>query len=245
MSHSPNPDRPTMNLQTEKYLSYRLTVDHLNVDKVVDLVRKYASEYLIWPHRGDAEVPNPHFHIIIPTEDSLLADRLLKCARVTFGGSGNGFHSRQYRDNGIKSAIAYCKHDVSGTPIYVGSYWEELIDNTEPIADQRAAIRGAGKQPRERLGDFVLTYSNLLKQCMKHRGSEKSLVRVLVHLKNLGWIPSRELLSNGVPEEFYDLWDQRLGLAPKESQEMWMHPHQRSEKKKEWQDVPCFSRYNN
>jgi len=240
------PDRQTSTddlVVPQSYLSYRVTLDHINVDKIRELVCKHADEYLIWPHTGDSEVANPHFHIIIPTEDLKLADRVRHTFGRTFERSGNEFHAAKFHVNGVGHAISYLKHDQRGTPTYAGSYWSKLIECAVPLGDESHTAVHRGKQPRERLGDYVLTYSNVIKQAIKHRGNEKNLQKVLMYLERIGWIPSRELLSNGIPEEFYALWDQRIG-EKKQELKLWMQPHQRSEKKKEWQDVPCFSRYN-
>lgn len=246
MSHSPNSDRPTDSEYSDQltdYLSYRITVDHIDVDKVKSIVTKYASEYIIWPHRGDSDIPKEHFHIIIPTQDKKLSDRLSKCFRTSYQRTGNGFHASKYFSNGVADAIAYLKHDASGDPVYEGSYWAKLISDTEVKSFKRDTSRGT-KPVREKLGDPMLTLSNLLKQCMKHRDKETNLQLVIARMQRDGWIPSRDLIVNGVPEEYYEIWDQRINKKDAYVA-TWMQPHQRSEKRKEYADVPCYSRYNN
>lgn len=256
MSLPVDSDRPTATDQSivervDTYLSYRVTLSHINVDKVKELVCKYAREYLIWPHRGDSEIPNPHFHIIIPTEDPKLADRLCKAFRTEFKLKGNGFHHCKWRDNAVHSAIAYCKHDTSGDPIYEGDYWAKLLVDTRSIADQLG-----DKKPvkRERLGEPVLTLSNILKQAAKYRKDKKIESRSLyciLHMMSLdGWSFSRDIYTKGVPEELYEQWALRLSENGFKdiyttAKLQFLMPHKRSVDADKWRDVPIvLNRYN-
>ena len=230
------------------YISYRVTVSHDSLSDVERLTREYSDNYIIFRHLGDGEIPNPHFHILIPTEDLKLFDRIkVRFARY-FNKKGNEFHAGKYWHNGILSGISYCKHGfVTGLlPVYTASCYEHLLESAPTFVKSIPNLTSKG-QPlatkRERLGEHVLTLGNLLKQAAKYAGTDNRLDRIILNMTvNLGFVPSRDLMTNGVPEELYELWEHRYKKNPVPM--FWHKPHARSEKKQEWNDKVTLSRFN-
>jgi hypothetical protein len=92
---------------------------------------------------------------------------------------------------------------------------------------------------KERLGDPVLTYSNLVKQAIKFRNEHmadcNSLQNVLSRMVHQSsWIPSRELLRNGVPRELHEIFLDRVTKRQRDYD--WMKPHVPSDDKQKWLD---------
>lgn len=246
-------DRPTSTSTSEsgdieQYLSYRVTLGIERYGEVERLISKHCGEYLIYPHIGDSDIPNPHYHILIPTKDPKLSDRIKVAFSREFDQKGNGFHSSKYHTNGLLSGVSYCIHDKTSTPRFKGEYWEALLRNATPFVKSE---RAPTVVKRVRLGEGVLTLGNLLKQASiyrdKHSITSRSLYYIIDRMTNDCWVPSRDLVTNGVPEEFYELWDSRTKPNNNNNaRKDWAMPHVRSERKKEWTDLsrPTLSRFN-
>lgn len=241
-------DKSDMTGDDIEYLSYRVTLSLDQHVRIEETLSRYCTEYLIYPHKGDQDIPNPHFHILIPTTDSKLSDRIKVGFSREFARKGNGFHSAKYHSNGLLSGISYCIHDRSGTPTYKGDYWSSLLESATPFV-KTERVKPSVK--RERLSDYVLTLSNVLKQAAKYRETHSIVSRSLYFIMDTmlkdGWIPSRDILSKGIPEELYEIWDVRT--KPNSNNNAKLHflmPHPRSEKSKEWNGYPApsLSRFN-
>lgn len=252
-SHNPQPTTtPTEDIEKIKYLSYRLTLGIEHYDRVEEIVGQYCGDYLIYPHCGDNDIPNPHYHIIIPTEDPKLSDRLKMVFCREYNQKGNGFHSGKYHTNGLLSAVSYCIHDKTYTPKFKGAHWESLLRTATPfVKNERAPVATPVRAGRVRLGEPVLTITNLLKQAAIYRerkGIEsRSLYFILYTMVNDGWACSRDILLKGVPEALYDNWDTRTKPNNNNKAPLFhLMPHARPEEIKRWNGDPLasLSRYN-
>lgn len=169
--------------------------------------------------------------------DTKRIDAFKKAIAKHFVASGNGLHAGRLRDNHVLRAVGYMKHDDRVTFYHSGQpYWDEYIRDAEPFEkpDERRS-----RVTKERLGDPVLTYSNVVKQAIKYRNEHmadcNSLQNVLSRMVNQSnWIPSRELLRNGVPRELHELFLSRVTKTEREYN--WFKPHVPSEEKQRWLD---------
>lgn len=248
---------PTLSTETDDinsvfkdYYSYRITIPHDRVSDVTRITYEHSRDSILFLHFGDREVPNEHFHILIPTEDLKLADRVKVQFTRFFNKKGNEFHAGKYWHNGIVSAISYCKHGVrpDTPPIFENETYRYLLrvapTFVKKVEDPISVTKfGEPRKIRERLGEHVLTVGNLLKQASKNSFGENRLDRIILKMCTTGgYVPSRDLMTNGVPVEMYELWEHRHNRNPVPMH--WHRPHDRSEKKKEWSDKVTYSRYN-
>ena len=156
-----------------------------------------------------------------------------------FDQKGNGLHRSKTETNHISEAISYMKHDPLVVFHHTGeAHWDHLIESSPVFVKDTPA---PGKVFKEKLTDPTLTHSNVLKQAVKfqkeHMASEHSLQNVLsrmVHQSN--WVPSRDLLRNGIPREFHEMFMDRV--TKKQRVYAWMAPHVPSDDKAKWLDRP-------
>jgi len=252
-SHNPQPTTAsTGTSDSVKYLSYRLTLGIEHYDRVEEIIGKYCGDYLIYPHCGDNDIPNPHYHIIVPTEDPKLSDRFKMVFCREYNQKGNGFHSGKYHTNGLLSAVSYCIHDKTYTPRFKGAHWETLLRTATPfVKNERAPAVASVRAPRVKLGAPVLTLGNLVKQALLYRERHgivsRSLYFILFTMVGDGWTYSRDIAVNGVPAEFYDLWDSVTKPNRNNNATLWcLMPHVRNIEKNRFKDdaLPNLSRYN-
>lgn len=240
------------------YLSYRLTLPHTEIDNVVSIIGKYTETYLIYPHGGDATDVSPHYHILIPTEDKDLSDRIKAVFVRKYNQKGNGFHSSKYNSNGVLCGVSYCLHSTGIAPVYKGGIWPSLLQHAVPFVKRSAVVEDSGSgstkssaQRRERLGENVLTLGNLLKQAelyrIRHQMRSYSLRVILNDMATNGWALSSEIRKNGVPESVYEEWEARRLRKERgycSTRLSCLEPHPRTEKNIAWNGVPCLSRFN-
>lgn len=166
-------------------------------------------------------------------------DSFKKAISTKFNGKGNGLHAGSLRDNHISHAISYMKHDEHVTFYHSGQdHWDPMIEEA-PVFVKSA--KASGKVFKEKLGDPTLTHSNVLKQAVKfgqqYMADETSLQNVLSRMVNqANWVPSRDLLRNGVPREFHEMFMDRVTKRARTY--AWMAPHVPSEDKLKWLDRP-------
>jgi len=231
--------RPT---DLEKYYAYRLTRPHLAWASIKPVVMKYSSDWICalhFPDEQESDCMKEHFHFAFRDFDPKKVDAFKKYIANMYDAKGNGLHAGAWRDNHVSRAVGYMKHDERVQFYHSGqSYWDEFIETSETFEkrpEKRARVF------KEKLGDPTLTHGNLLKQALKfqqeHMCSELSLQNVLsrmVHQAN--WIPSRDLIRNGVPREFHEMFADRVTKSTREY--AWMAPHVPSEDKARWLDRP-------
>lgn len=238
------------NVVFKDYLTVRVTLDHDQYDQLEQITKRYTDNYIIFAHVGDSTVPNPHFHIIIPTTDLKLLDRFVYQLKSKFNKKGNGFYSAKYLHNGVLSAIGYGKHGLlpDYPPRFAGADYEAMlrlaVTYVKPVNSYSPKGAPVPKVYKERMGEHVLTLGNLLKQAHKHANGENRLKRIIDRMVDSeGFIPSRDLVTNGVPEEFYEIWERRVNKNYVTMH--WSSPHARSEDKQKWSDKVTLSRFNN
>lgn len=240
MSDQKSIDRPTI---LPKYYAYRLTVPHSEWESVREILTRYSQDWvgcMHFPDDYESGCMSEHFHFAFRDFDKNKVDAFKKANVAFFGRGGNGLHAGSWRDNAIDKAVGYMKHDEHATFYHSGQdYWDEIIASAEPF------VKGAGGKMvkiKEKLSSPMLTYSNVIKQALKYRTEHAmfdtdSLQNVLSRMVNAGtWIPSRELLRNGVPRELHEMFKDRVNGTTREYN--WMKPHVPSEDKLKWLDRP-------
>lgn len=243
-------DPVSTNLPT--YFSYRLTVGHEFTDDVTSILRKYSDDWCMVLHNPDSDDHNPHFHIIIddwrrPGIDwNKKVACLQKAFKDRFKGKGNGFHAGKWMDNDRMCALQYFSHDPVRY-LHFPDHWAQRIKDAPVWVPNNGRSSGSSRSgPRERLGDPTLSFSNVVKQALKYRETHcmdtSSLTCVLSRMVNQGqWIPSRDILTNGVPRELHELFVCRVNKRKWDPS--WMYPHDRSDRKQEWLDRPDLTPY--
>lgn len=182
------------------YYSYRLTISHDRLSEMLECLSD-VSEYLIWPHKGK-NGDNAHFHVAIPSPPHKFDDKMRKRLTTKFG-KGNGVFSGKFQYNGLVDFIHYAKHDKSCEPVMKGDRWPALIEEAPDYLPLNEFKKATGHLKKERLGDPMLTFSNVVKQAYLYRTKaglkSTDLKEVLSHmLANTDWVPSRDMLSKGL-----------------------------------------------
>jgi hypothetical protein len=118
--------------------------------------------------------------------------------------------------------------------------WKQYISDSPTFEKGLETVR----KKREKLSDPVLTYSNLLKQAMiyrnTHMADSNSLQNVLSRMVNQSnWVPSRELVTNGVPRELHEMFVDRCNKTVRDYD--WLRPHRPSDEKSKW--LPALDPY--
>lgn len=212
------------------YYSFRLTISHSRVSELLECLSD-VSEYIIWPHKGK-NGDNDHYHIAVPSPPNKFDDKMRKRISTKFG-KGNGTYSGKYQTNSLTDFIHYCKHE-SAVPITHGDLdkWERLISEAPdylPLADYKKAT-GHIEKRREKLGDPMLTFSNVVKQAYIYRTKaglkSTDLKEVLSHmLANTDWVPSRDMLSKGLDMYHHVMFQHRCERGFKTTLPGdWMNP---------------------
>lgn len=233
MSLSPT-HQPTNHQPPTDYISIRLTVPHDEWARIHRSILHDTDDYVAYPHSGKTN-ENPHWHIFIGASNLRDAERYRKRVKTEFG-SGNAVFSLKFLHNGVLSAVQYGSREktkpmVSGA----GSEWV----SSAPSWVSRSEL--VSKPSKERLGDPTLTLSNLLRQSVKfareHMPESRSLQNVLSRMVNQhNWVPSRELIRNGVPRDFHLMFIHRMQNTSQEYQ--WMRPHVPTEDQLRWRERP-------
>jgi len=225
---------------SDPYYGYRLTRPHSSWPEIRCILCKYSSDWLVGLHFPDTEedgCDKEHYHMVMRDFDGKKVDSFKKAIAKWANGSGNGLHAGRFRDNHISHAVGYMKHDDRVEFFHTGqSYWTDYISGSPSF------VKNDNKRQRvvkERLGDPVLTYGNLVKQAVKYRSEHmadaNSLQNVLSRMVHQsGWIPSRELVRNGVPRELHEMFLDRITKRQRDYD--WMKPHVPSDDKLKWLD---------
>jgi len=235
MSTSQSTDRPT------NYFSYRLTRPHTDWPVIREIIDERAQNWLVVEHGADHEVTKPHFHMIFLDLYPKCVDGLKLAFSRHFDEKGNGLHAGKWCKNDIIEAVSYMKHD-SNAVFHASSVgadeWARLLDDAPIFIKKDIPL---GKVYKEKLTDPTLTHSNVLKQAVKFQAqnmpTETSLQNVLSRMVHQSsWVPSRDLLRNGVPREFHEMFHDRV--SKKQRTYAWMAPHVPSDDKVKWLDRP-------
>lgn len=241
---SPNSstDRPVLaDDKPVEYYAYRITRPHTDWGRIKVIIMQYSSNWCVGlhlPDKDEADCEREHFHCVFCDFDKKKVDAFKKAIAKAFDAKGNGLHAGRFRDNHVSRAIGYMKHDESCTFYHDGNVrWEKLIE--ESTTFEKGLVNSVLKK-REKLGDPVLTYSNLLKQAKLYRDTHMatscSLQDVLSRMVNQSnWIPSRELVTNGVPRELHEMFVDRCTKSVREYN--WLRPHKPSADKEKWLPV--------
>lgn len=224
------------------YYQYRLTRPHSEWDDIKEIILRFTTKYIVCLHTPDTEedeCAKEHFHFALfgLTDKNVVAMKLAISRR--FNSKGNGLHAGLFRENHVRSAISYMKHDELGIFYHSGEdYWPILIDDA-PTFVKGLKTRGCPKK-RERLGDPTLTLSNILKQAklfrdehMPNTNSLQNVISRMIHQSH--WVPSRDLLTNGIPREYHEMFIHRCSHHVRDYD--WIKPHVPSEQKQSWLPV--------
>ena len=225
------------------YYSYRVTVCHDQIDGIINILDNYSQDYCGVMHGGDSDTAAAHFHIIMLDFDVKKVDAFRKRMTVCYNAKGNEFHAGKFMKNDFMEALTYFSHDNMGYFHKPADKWIQYISKAPAWVKHDKVRPPKDHRPRERLGDPTLTYSNLVKQALLYRTEHKmdsnSLERILdTMVQQSSWIPSRDLVSNGVPLDLHRIFQHRMGLSVYKGK--WSQPHTQSEKKKEWADQPMY-----
>lgn len=99
------------------------------------------------------------------------------------------------------------------------------------------------KPVKERLGDPTLTLSSVVKQAVKyaHRNElECNLTEVLHRMASDGWVPSRDIMTKGLPRAIHDEYDYRMTRRAR-APHLWMYPTDPTEDQLRWRERPDTS----
>jgi len=224
------------------YYQYRLTRPHTEWGVIREIITQYSPVFVVCLHMPDieeSECAKEHFHFALFGLTSRNADAMKQAIARHYNAKGNGLHAGLFRENHVRSAISYMKHDELGVFYHSGEdHWKQLI-NDAPVFVKGLHTRGAPKK-RERLGDPTLTLSNILKQAKlfrdEHMQGTNSLQNVVSRMVNQSsWVPSRDLITNGVPREYHEMFITRCSKHEKVYD--WMRPHVPSDSKQTWLPV--------
>lgn len=220
-------DAPTDRLPTT-YLSMRVKLDHKYLKSLQELF--HDVEYLCIVEHG-RDTQNEHFHICLPgPNDQRTCDKYRKRVRDKFGGRGNEFCSIKRFDNGLRSFMFYCLHEGT-SPRYENLIWKSIADDVKENGhfqkqgrvDVHMNIEG-GYNKKDR--NWVLTYSNLVVQAVRHRRIAKlqtDSLKVVVKdmIKTTKWRPTREMYKNGVCEAYEHDFQFAIGARPEPDMGWW------------------------
>lgn len=222
------------------YYQYRLTRAHTTRDQFQALVEQYSKDWCFCLHNADEQEENckkEHFHAVFRDFEKKDVDKFRLAMKTHFECRGNADHAGKMQHNHISQAIGYFKHDPDVEIVHSGqSHWINFIENVPAFIKKD---QGRPVFKRERLSHPVLTYSNVLKQALAYHKEHamrtvllSDVVEEMVNTDN--WWPSRELLTNGIPTETHQRFSDMV-QNKRTKLSFWL-PHERSEKKREWQD---------
>lgn len=222
-------DQPT-NQQPEKYVSLRVKLDHKYLNGLQQLFKDVQLLCIVEHGRGTS---NEHFHVCLPGDSSKNAcERYRKRVKDRFGIGGNGGLAAKGFSNGLRSFMFYCLHE--GTKArYEDPFWERIekdIGENGCYKKQRridVLLNSDGSYDKKDRS-WLLTYSNIVVQAVKHRRLAKldtDSLKVVVKdmIKTTKWRPSREMYKNGVCEA-YEL-DFQFSIGARSEPDMaWWRP---------------------
>lgn len=124
-----------------EYASFRITIPHSEIPKMLELVFKEVPWYICYPHLGK-NGDNPHCHVFVDKFDKSFRERLRQRITRHFG-TGNPVFSIKCFKNGLARAIQYGSKEGSD-PVSHGEQCEQWI------AEAPVWIPGAVNKQRKR-----------------------------------------------------------------------------------------------
>jgi len=221
-----------------QYLSIRLTCPHNDWQQIESIILEGIDHYVAYPHIGQSEGGNPHWHIFVPAKNPREGDRIRNRIKRLYG-NGNAVFSLKFMSNGLLLGLQYGGREK--TRPMVGLTMQRWVDLAPEWVPKSELV--TTKALKERLGSPTLTLGNLVKQALKftreHYPECSSLTNCLSRMcEPGGWMPSRDLVTNGIHMTYHQMYLE--GLGKKKKIHNWMLPHELSEKKKEWADRPVY-----
>lgn len=206
------------------YYSLRLTIPHVDLPKIQDVIDKYSRNYCMCAHVADKEVPHEHFHIFFLDLDDKKIDAMRKQLKIVFARQGNGFYSGKKMDNHVYKALQYVKHDAQVTYKHRGSHWADYIAES-PDWEQKDTVKDRPSK-RKREADPMLTYSNLLWRARAHRDEHSiqstDLGVVLEHMtRTTNWTPSVEIMRKGLDPLHHRLFEYQTSGRTGKTPDWW------------------------
>lgn len=235
MSLSPT-HRPTDTDDTPPthYLSIRLTCPHDEWARIEQTILEGIDHYVAYPHIGKSEGGNPHWHIFIPAGAAREGDRIRNRIKREYG-TGNAVFSIKYMSNGLLHGLQYGGREK--TQPMVGRSMQRWVDQAPAWVE---GGRPVVKTPKEKLGSPVLTLSNVLKQALKFaraRSLDCNLTEILYLMVQDGWVPSRDILTKGIPRPIHDEYLMCLGRKAR-APHQWMFLTDPTEEQLRWRERP-------
>lgn len=210
--------------QLLKYYTLRVTLPHVDLGKLQEVLNKYSRNYCAALHVADKDVPHEHFHIFFLDLDDVKIEALRKQLKVVFKRQGNGFLSGKKMDNHVYKALQYAKHDEQVTFKHRGSHWEDYIAESPDWEEKEVKKETTGKRRRE--ADPILTYSNVLWRARAHRIEHSiqstNLGVVLEHMtRTTNWIPSQDLMRKGLDPMHHRLFEYQASGKTGRTPDWW------------------------
>jgi len=222
---TPTTSQPTNLL---KYYALRVTLPHKQVGELQEVLNHYSKDYIMALHNADEEDKHEHFHMAMMDVDSVKqVEALRKQLKKVFAKAGNGFMAGKFMDNHVYKAIQYMKHDENVSFRHRGSHWQTYIEES-PDWDPEIKTKKAVEKKRKE-SDPVLSFSNILWRAQAHRKEHQiessDLGVTLEHMtRTTNWIPSVQMMRNGLDPLHFKLFDYRArgrtGPTPD-----WWTPH--------------------
>lgn len=234
---TPPLEKPATSHELSPHIGVRLTLPH--TPENLALIQQALGptqrsdgieDYVLWPHLGDA-TEKPHYHLVfLPSE----------CSRQAFsnrlknvGLSGNKDFSVKVQPKSILLGVSYLSHDTRFEPTCGSELAKSWVDTAPPWIEQRPGKLAPGqpvpKPLKEKLGDPVLTLTNVVKQGVRVSRIRKltSLTAAILYLtRKESWVPSRDI-TQGIPAELFDEYAVRMGIIPDTTPQLWARPHHR------------------
>lgn len=214
------------------YTSVRVTRPHSDADTLATCF-KGVEPWVMFPELGKSG-NNPHFHVVFPGIDKAVYERIRTRIKTAFPGKqGNSLCTVTKWTNGILQGIQYISKE--GKDPHVSCVEAHHLVHSAPAwvnHDITSTTTEATPKPkRERLGDPMLTLSNLIKQAVRvarARGID-SLPKAIAHLiYEESWVPSRDILR-GVPLDYHRIFRHRMAKRPDVHTTVappsWAYPH--------------------
>lgn len=233
MSLSPN--HQTNKQAPSEYLSIRLTTSHDEWPRILSSVLHDVYTYVAYPHTGKT-AENPHWHILIVPDHIRDGERLRHRIKSTFGGGNKSFSFKKLT-NGLLAGIQYCSRE-STRPMVAGPDMQHWIDLAPAWETDKSKL--VSKPSKERLADPSLTLTNVVKQAVKYARQHSltcNLTEVLFRMASDDWVPSRDLLKNGLPRPIHDEFAYRMTLRERKPH-LWMYPTDPTEDQIRWRERP-------
>lgn len=186
----------------------------------------YDCDWCMYKH-GGSNGKQEHFHVCVPGGN---AERTRKRLKSAVGG-GQKFYSVKSFYNAYSCFVFYCEHEGSAAEFKSQEEvkWGEIIETVKRDGVYKKRSIESHMVPRDvknKERDWTLTYSNLVCQAVawqrKHLKDCDSLKAVVKHMiAHSRWIPSKELVSKGVPEFYQRLYEFRIGLRSEPDMDWW------------------------